>query len=102
MEKREAEELREILSAVTKFIENLKKPIEDLTSVVLDALRGDRLGEDVAAFYTKLKEKGLPDDMVNEMVKKYLEERIKMASVLDRFMSLFSKGPKISASSERE
>jgi len=84
LEKREAEELREVLSAVSKFLEDIKKPIADLINVVLDAMRGDKVGEEVAAFYKKLKEGGLPDDVVKDMVKKYLEERVKMKYLEER------------------
>lgn len=94
MEKREAEELREVLSVVSKFLEDIKKPIADLINMMLDTLRGDKLGEDVAAFYAKLKEAGLPEDMIKDMTRRYLEERIKIASILDRFMSMLGKGPK--------
>ena len=97
MEKREAEELREVLNAVSKFLEDLKKPIADLINMMLDTLRGDKLGEDVAAFYTKLKETGLPEDMIKDMTRKYLEERVKMAGILDKFMSMLGKGPKAMA-----
>jgi hypothetical protein len=86
LEKKEAEEIREMLSAVSKFLEDIKKPIADLINVMLDAMRGDRVGEEVAAFYKKLKESGLPDDVVRDMVKKYLEERVKMASLLDKLI----------------
>jgi len=91
LEKREAEELREVLSAVSKFLEDIKKPIADLINVVLDAMRGDKVGEEVAAFYKKLKEGGLPDDVVKDMVKKYLEERVKMASFLDKLIGTMGR-----------
>ena len=94
VEKREAEEIREILSAVTKFIEDLKKPISDLISMVMESLKGDKLGEDIAAFYAKLKESNLPEDMIKEMTRKYMEERVKVANILDRFISMMGKGPK--------
>jgi hypothetical protein len=86
LEKKEAEEIREMLSAVSKFLEDIKKPIADLINVMLDAMRGDRVGEEVAAFYKKLKESGLPDDVVRDMVRKYLEERVKMASLFDKLI----------------
>ncbi|NHW44280.1 MAG: hypothetical protein HA491_00850 [Candidatus Verstraetearchaeota archaeon] len=86
MEKKEAEEIREMLSAVSKFLEDIKKPIADLINVMLDAMRRDRVGEEVAAFYKKLKESGLPDDVVRDMVRKYLEERVKIASLLDKLI----------------
>jgi len=91
LEKKEAEELREILSAVSKFLEDIKRPIADLINVTLDAMRGDKVGEEVAAFYKKLKESGLPDDVVKDMVKKYLEERVKMASFLDKLIGAMGR-----------
>ena len=45
LERKEAEEIREILSAVSKFLEDVKRPIADLINVVLDAMRVDRVGE---------------------------------------------------------
>jgi len=91
LEKKEAEEIREILSAVSKFLEDIKKPIADLINVMLDAMRGDRVGEEVAAFYKKLKESGLPDDVVRDVVKKYLEERVRMASFFDKLVGMMSR-----------
>jgi len=92
LEKRmEAEELREILSAISKFLEDIKRPIGDLINVILDAMRGDKVGEEVAAFYRKLKEGGLPDDVVRDMVKKYLEERVKIASLLEKLVGAMGK-----------
>jgi uncharacterized protein (UPF0297 family) len=91
LEEKEAEEIREILSAVSKFLEDIKKPIADLINMMLDAMRGDRVGEEVAAFYKKLKESGLPDDVVRDMVKKYLEERVRMASFFDKLVGMISR-----------
>jgi hypothetical protein len=91
LEKKEAEEIREMLSAVSKFLEDIKKPITDLINVMLDAMRGDRVGEEVAAFYKKLKESGLPDDVVRDMVRKYLEERVKMTSLFDKLIGSMSR-----------
>ena len=39
LEEKEAEELRETLSAISKFLDDLKKPMADLISVILDDLK---------------------------------------------------------------
>ena len=32
--------------------------------------------------------------MIKEMTRKYMEERVKVANILDRFISMMGKGPK--------
>jgi Asp-tRNA(Asn)/Glu-tRNA(Gln) amidotransferase C subunit len=91
LEEKEAEELRETLSAISKFLDDIKKSMTDLISVILNAMRGDKVGEEVATSYKKLEERGLLDNVVRDIVKKCLEERVKMACFLDKLIGAMGK-----------
>ncbi len=82
----EAEEVREILSAVSEFISSLRGPIKDLIDTLVSALNGKKLGEEVASFYKGLKEHGLPDDLVNEMTREFFHKKLESAPSISGFM----------------
>ncbi len=84
------EKLKELLKAVSDFIADLKKPIEDLLKVVIDQLSGEKLGKDVAVFYKSLVEAGMDPSLVEELTKKYFEERMEAANALKSLMSSLS------------
>jgi len=79
-EKSDAEELREILTTVTPFLENLftwlRTGLKEVLSFIQASYDGKKLGEDIAQFYQALKSQGLPDDVIKEMVKEYYEKRL--------------------------
>jgi len=79
-EESDVEELREVLSTVTPFLENLftwlRTGLKEVLSFIQASYDGKKLGEDIAQFYQALKSQGLPDDMIKEMVKEYYEKRL--------------------------
>ncbi len=81
-EERDVEELREVLSAVSEFLDKLP----ELVKKVLDALYskdlGERVGDSVATFYRKLKESGMPEDMVNKMTMEFFDRSM----IVDRLV----------------
>ena len=78
----DVEELREVLSAVSEFLDKLP----ELVKKVLDALYskdlGERVGDSVATFYRKLKESGMPEDMVNKMTMEFFDRSM----IVDRLV----------------
>ena len=86
----EAEELREVLKAVTEFIEGIKGPIKELVSMVLEELGGEKLGRDVAAFYKSLVDSGVPEDMAREMTMQYFRERISAVPSIAKLLEMLS------------
>lgn len=81
-ERSDVEELREVLSAVSEFLDRLP----ELVKKVLDALYskdlGERVGDSVATFYRKLRESGMPEEMVNKMTMEFFDRSM----ILDRLV----------------
>ena len=92
--KEDAEEIREILSAVSDFLKELKDPIEKLINTLLSLLEGEKVGRDVAAFYQKLKEAGIPEDLAVDMTRRYFEERVSTLNIIKKLgeLAASSKG----------
>ena len=86
--KEDAEEIREILSAVSDFLKELKDPIEKLINTLLSLLEGEKVGRDVAAFYQKLKEAGVPEDLATDMTRRYFEERVSTLNIIKKLGEL--------------
>ncbi|MEB3816771.1 MAG: hypothetical protein LRS46_02360 [Desulfurococcales archaeon] len=76
----ELREVRELLGAVSQFLKDLEKPLTELLKSVLELADGEKVGSDVARFYAKLKEAGVPEDMAAQMTREYFERRM---SILD-------------------
>jgi len=82
----EAEELKEVLSSITAFLKDLTGPLKELLDTLLTTVSGESVGKDVATFYRRLKEEGLPDDLVSELTKKYYEQRMAAGSVIQQLI----------------
>ncbi|MBE3575023.1 MAG: hypothetical protein IMW99_06180 [Firmicutes bacterium] len=65
-----SEELPKILDTV---VEKVPALIRGLVEAAFSESTGRELGKSVAAFYATLKQQGLPDDMVNQMTRDYLQ-----------------------------
>ena len=78
----DAQEVHEILSAVSEFIAGLKEPIKEFLDMLLSSLDGERLGKEVAKFYRELKESGMPEEMIREMVKEFFKRKLEAAPSL--------------------
>ncbi len=85
----EAEELREVLSSITAFLKELTGPLRELLDALLATVSGDAVGKDVAMFYKKLKEEGLPDELINELTRKYYEQRMIVGNVIQQLIDKF-------------
>lgn len=84
------EELKGVFSAIVNFVRELREPITDLIQSLMKAVSGSELGEDVAAFYKKLKETGLPEEMALSLTKEYLEARLNVIRNLGEMMTKFT------------
>jgi len=75
----EAEEVREVLRAVSEFLEGLRNPFKEFIDMIMTTMDGKRVGEEVASFYKSLTEKGVPEDLAKEMTKDFLKRRLEAA-----------------------
>jgi len=85
-------ELRGIFSAIVDFLRELSTPLKELMSIVQSGIAGDKLGKDIAEFYRNLKESGLPDEIIVEMVKKYYDDRMSLLRLINRLFEELRKG----------
>lgn len=91
-EERDIEELREVLGAITDFINNLKQPIKELLDTLTQGLSGERLGKEVASFYKQLIDADIPEEMAKKMTEEYFRKRLETAPSLGSIMNMFTKG----------
>ncbi len=65
----DAEEIREILAAVSETVPNL---ISSLFTSIFNEKAAEALAVSIGTLYTKLKEQGLPEDMIEQIVESYI------------------------------
>ncbi len=68
--KEEAEELREVLRAVSTEIPAL---IKNIVASVFSEEAGRSMGKGAAAFYKELKDSGMPDELALKMTEDYIK-----------------------------
>jgi len=89
--KTDAEELREVLDAVTPFLEKLKDWVKEIIGLFTSGLDGKKLGEDIGRFYQELKVQGLPEDLIIEMVRDYYKKRMEVVPSIEKLIGSFAK-----------
>lgn len=82
----EVEELRGVLGAISEFLTGLREPIKELIDTLMSALDGKKLGEEVAEFYSKLRDSGVPEDLAEEMVRDYFKKKLEAAPSIGDFV----------------
>lgn len=90
----EAEEVREILSAVSTEIPAL---IKSIVSAVFSEEAGRNMGRGAAAFYKELKDSGMPDDVAVKMTEDYIGVFTSLGDILKRV----GKEGKVTISTEK-
>ncbi len=88
----DVKELKEVLSAISDFLGNLKKPVEDILMVVFKQLDGDMLGKEVSAFYRNLIASGMDPKAVEELTKEYFRKRMDSVNVMQALKELINMG----------
>ena len=91
---KDIEELKEVFKAISEFIRDIQKPLSDLIGVVLSFLEGSKVGKDIASFYSQLKEKGLPNELIENLTLRYAESRISLMKTLGE-LAKYLKGTKL-------
>lgn len=85
----EAEEIKEILEAVTPFLEKLKDMAKELINIITTSMDGEKLGKDIANLYKELKEAGLPDEMINEMIRDFYRKKLESMPTISELVKSF-------------
>lgn len=86
-------ELEGIFKAISNFIRDIQEPLQELIETLIGPIKGDRFGEELAEFYKKLKESGMPEDLAQKMTLEYFEKRMKILDALGSLGGILSKGP---------
>lgn len=87
----DAEELREVLKAISDFLRDLQEPVKNILVLFQGSLSGDKLGEDVANFYKRLKESGLKEEQVEALTREYFEHRMVFPKLMKELVSMISE-----------
>ncbi|MGC9187202.1 MAG: hypothetical protein ACP5GN_05910 [Fervidicoccaceae archaeon] len=83
--KMEAEEVKELLSAVSEFLKGLKEPLEEIMKMITESFSGEKLGREVASFYKSLIEAGLDDETAKSWTEKFMDEKLKTIPSISNF-----------------
>lgn len=86
--------MREVLDVIGEFLSSLTPKIRSLLEVLFEQFSGEKVGRDVAAFYTQIRNSGLDEDAAKEMTFKYFEERTSIIKILNEILSTFTKAAK--------
>ncbi len=89
---REPEELREVFKAITEFVKEIKEPVKEIAEYLYKQLDGAMIGEDVANFYKKLIEQGVPKELAEKMTLDYMKTRLQVVAELANISKLLGIG----------
>ncbi|MCE4604413.1 MAG: hypothetical protein F7B20_05565 [Aeropyrum sp.] len=92
----DVEELREVLETIADFIKDLSEPIEKILGIMLSALDGSKLGQEVSRFYRELVESGMPEEEAISLTREFFKARIEAVNVLKIVKSLSEKAAQTS------
>jgi len=98
VEDKDIEELKIVLDTITPFLEKVKNMIKEILDMIISGIDGEKLGREVASLYQQLKQAGLPDEIVNEMVKDFYKKKLESLPSLNDLIKTISeavKSPKI-------
>ncbi len=68
--------------------EELPRMIKGIFSTIFSEDLGEKIGRMVGDFYTKLREKGLPEDLAKELTAKFAEKALSNASAISDFIGV--------------
>ncbi|RLI21329.1 hypothetical protein DRO54_04000 [Candidatus Bathyarchaeota archaeon] len=95
----EAEEVKEILSVVSKEIPAL---IKGIIASVFSEEAGRNMGKAAAAFYKELKESGMPDEVAIKMTENYISVFTSLGDLMKKFTSGKEKSTKLEKEIEKK
>jgi len=93
----DAEEVKEILEAVSKEVPTL---IKSIIGAVFSEEAGRDMGKAAGAFYKELKESGMPDETAVRMTENYISVFTSLGDIMKKFE--FGKGEKSRSEIEKE
>jgi hypothetical protein len=96
----DVEEIMELMPLLERMISMIKDLIGTAISQLTSALDGRRLGEDIGSLYERLKQAGMPENLIAETVKEYTRKRLESSPnlqdivdmLMNRFLSIDIRG----------
>ncbi|MEM4532115.1 MAG: hypothetical protein QXU89_00465 [Desulfurococcaceae archaeon] len=75
-ESTDVEELRQVLSALSEFIDRIKDSLRDVLTILVTSIDAKKLAQDITTLYNDLKNAGLPDEIVDRIVTDFYKKRL--------------------------
>jgi len=98
----EVEELREVGNFIRTLGDVARDVIGSAISKFTEMINGKRLGENIASLYTSLKNAGLPDQVIQDIVKEYTTRTLSAVPNIAELVSKFLTMAEIKKKEEKE
>lgn len=94
-EKSDVEELKAVseilLPKVIEIIDKLKEVIKEGITTFASIIDGRKLAQEVSEMYRELKQSGLPEDIINEMIREFYRKKLEIAPSLTEVIKAISE-----------
>jgi exonuclease VII small subunit len=102
----EVEELREVSNLLRTLGDVARDVIGSAISKFTEMINGKRLGENIASLYTSLKSSGLPEQVIQDIIKEYTTRTLSaipnIAELISKFFAMAEAKKKESRELKRE
>ncbi|MCE4602419.1 MAG: hypothetical protein F7B18_04470 [Desulfurococcales archaeon] len=88
----DVEELKEVLSVVADFLDQLSSKLKMILDSVMETLDGAKIGKEVGDMYKSLKEAGVPEEVAIEMTKEFFRKKMELAPSLSSLFQSIGGG----------
>lgn len=89
-EEKEVKELEIVKGMISEWLDKIGVVIKDIVSTVTSSIDGRRLSEEIVEMYKRLKEAGLPDDVVSEIIRDFYKRKLDLVPSLKDLISTIS------------
>ncbi|NPA96647.1 MAG: hypothetical protein GXO32_03495 [Crenarchaeota archaeon] len=84
-------ELKAVFAAIEEFLRGVIPMVRQLIDTILQPLDGAKLGKDIAEMYRQLKESGMSEEMIREIIDKYLSKRLEEIPTITSLLKMFGE-----------
>lgn len=90
-EDKDLEKIPMVLESVKGLLKELGEVFKDVINTVMNAVKGDVIGKEIASFYKDLKESGMPDDIVLNMTREFLRQKFEVVTKVSSLLQILGK-----------
>lgn len=91
IEHTEVKELEAVKVMVSEWLDKISVIAKEIIGAITSSLDGKKLGEEITEMYKRLKESGLPDDTINEIIRDFYKKKLELAPRLSDLISIISE-----------